>query len=787
MKNLFIVSHLGQLKQVDSLIKIEGLKNNSLVILYTNRNKVMPEIIKSQACKDIFNSIQLFRIPNSPNKFTFKKSHWFVNNYSTLIKKESPSTCFVLSFENHYSILISILNKKNIKVNLVDEGTGTYKKIKKTLIQKAPRSGITYIDAIIDFHRPAIKFNELFVSFPSLIDKAFRYKKINQFFLHSGGVTINNRISNLVKKYNITQNDIIYVNQRYNFDISFFCSFIIETLRKISTSTDSRIFLKLHPKDTSDVMRIMNDHIENDHLSDKLIMISESDFLIEPTISIVKPKAIIGLTSTSLIYSTLVHNSIKPISIAPMLINSGSQYQDGCKVIKEHLNILSHFNIATICSTIDCVITAITDLSKKNKKTKKSINIELIKNATASGHHLKSICLIEESWSGVESLDNKLFSIYINNLFETNRHEQVIFYCEKRINSLQECDHHIYIKSCLHESLLNKISAIKKEIISQESGLLVEYLIKSSMHSINVDFIEYINLAKLNDEQLLSLAKYYPVHLNIQSTHHPLILLSETIKHYHNKNYDFVINTLPSILNDLSQKEIKEIKPEILLSNSYMKKNEYTNAKNTLISAEKHSKHSIEIEASIINLSFMQENWKHCESKILSLFTELNIPPKILFMYLLSLINQGKITQARKTQQQNHTSFSNISAINRHIIEAKLLYAEENNNNFIEIVKTNNLLKNKLISNELFYFHYSESNYSEVVTTFELLNKFKIKKDVVATLLISCLLSANYEKYYLYENELQHLIDNNVRERINSLAIVVAAENSMKKLSVNYI
>lgn len=52
--NLFVISNLGQLNQVQSLIKIQKLTNNLLVILYTSKNLKMPKLVHQSANKNLF-------------------------------------------------------------------------------------------------------------------------------------------------------------------------------------------------------------------------------------------------------------------------------------------------------------------------------------------------------------------------------------------------------------------------------------------------------------------------------------------------------------------------------------------------------------------------------------------------------------------------------------------------------------------------------------------------------------------------------------------------------------
>lgn len=72
IKNLFVISHLGQLAQVESVIKKESLLNCTLVILYTKKNKRMPQLVRNSANKNIFKEILFLELPSFPNKINIK-------------------------------------------------------------------------------------------------------------------------------------------------------------------------------------------------------------------------------------------------------------------------------------------------------------------------------------------------------------------------------------------------------------------------------------------------------------------------------------------------------------------------------------------------------------------------------------------------------------------------------------------------------------------------------------------------------------------------------------------
>ena len=50
--NIFYISNLGQLRQIETLIEFENLSNNVLIIGYTNKNLEMPSFVLKQVDKN---------------------------------------------------------------------------------------------------------------------------------------------------------------------------------------------------------------------------------------------------------------------------------------------------------------------------------------------------------------------------------------------------------------------------------------------------------------------------------------------------------------------------------------------------------------------------------------------------------------------------------------------------------------------------------------------------------------------------------------------------------------
>ncbi|HGH0134174.1 TPA: alpha-2,8-polysialyltransferase family protein [Neisseria meningitidis] len=355
--NLFVISNLGQLNQVQSLIKIQKLTNNLLVILYTSKNLKMPKLVHQSANKNLFESIYLFELPRSPNNITPKKLLYIYRSYKKILNIIQPAHLYMLSFTGHYSYLISIAKKKNITTHLIDEGTGTYAPLLESFSYHPTKLERYLIGNNLNIKGYIDHFDILHVPFPEYAKKIFNAKKYNRFFAHAGGISINNNIANLQKKYQISKNDYIFVSQRYPISDDLYYKSIVEILNSISLQIKGKIFIKLHPKEMGNnyVMSLFLNMVE---INPRLVVINEPPFLIEPLIYLTNPKGIIGLASSSLIYTPLLSPSTQCLSIGELIINLIQKYSmvENTEMIQEHLEIIKKLNFINILNDLNGVI-----------------------------------------------------------------------------------------------------------------------------------------------------------------------------------------------------------------------------------------------------------------------------------------------------------------------------------------------------------------------------------------------------------------------------------------------
>lgn len=315
------------------------------------------DVMASSTLPSLFESIYLFELPRSPNNITPKKLLYIYRSYKKILNIIQPAHLYMLSFTGHYSYLISIAKKKNITTHLIDEGTGTYAPLLESFSYHPTKLERYLIGNNLNIKGYIDHFDILHVPFPEYAKKIFNAKKYNRFFAHAGGISINNNIANLQKKYQISKNDYIFVSQRYPISDDLYYKSIVEILNSISLQIKGKIFIKLHPKEMGNnyVMSLFLNMVE---INPRLVVINEPPFLIEPLIYLTNPKGIIGLASSSLIYTPLLSPSTQCLSIGELIINLIQKYSmvENTEMIQEHLEIIKKFNFINILNDLNGVI-----------------------------------------------------------------------------------------------------------------------------------------------------------------------------------------------------------------------------------------------------------------------------------------------------------------------------------------------------------------------------------------------------------------------------------------------
>ncbi|MGB6824502.1 alpha-2,8-polysialyltransferase family protein [Psychrobacter sp.] len=398
--NLFVLTHLGQLKQMEALISSKNISNNCLVVLYSQKNLTVPKTVHDQY-SSAFKKAIFVEIPFGINKLDFPKLKKIEKYYKKIVMLSQPRSLYLNSFEGHYAVLTSIAQSQSVKIILVEEGTATYKFNLKKMTQSSKDSTLSYnfvrknfmstvgetqsfkklvkiyknnkelykqskifVNQIVKDEKfqknlieiigsqhvkaslvPFKEFDKAYASFPSLIKEGFGVKDVDYFLIHE---VINDESEEdareVIEKYNITENDVLYVSQRYHLDPEQYANTVTAILTRM-ISGEQTVFIKLHPKENK---KIYDSFKYLEFVSNKkFVVIEESQFLIESVIRLSKISQLVGLTSTTLVYGPLVSPTTKSISIAQKLIKMLPPTQTnikGIETIESHLDIIKIFD-----------------------------------------------------------------------------------------------------------------------------------------------------------------------------------------------------------------------------------------------------------------------------------------------------------------------------------------------------------------------------------------------------------------------------------------------------------
>lgn len=82
--NLFVISNLGQLHHVQGLIEKFNFHKNCLLVVYTESNYHVPQLIHDDYSK-VFECVIFLELPKSPNSYSIKKILKIKNSYNQLL------------------------------------------------------------------------------------------------------------------------------------------------------------------------------------------------------------------------------------------------------------------------------------------------------------------------------------------------------------------------------------------------------------------------------------------------------------------------------------------------------------------------------------------------------------------------------------------------------------------------------------------------------------------------------------------------------------------------------
>ncbi|MCS0654759.1 alpha-2,8-polysialyltransferase family protein [Cytobacillus firmus] len=378
--NLFVISNIGQLYQAQALIRKEHLDDNVMVILYTKLNTTILDYLVGSVDSSLFTNVEPLLLPNNPNKFTRRKLVRIRNQYEQLFNSYNFEKVFICSFESHYNFIKDISLERNIELMLFEEGTATYKflidhdveepnfaqrfkqalRISKNDFKKAYKNSFLHdiirksfiiqsIKALFktakrvaaslftmkqrnrlksSFYPNKIRsvfstieeFDELYVAFPNKAKEIFKAKRYNELV---SDYSLNEETTNLIEESealkNLTTESIVFVNQKYNVPIDLHVKVILSFLAE--RYANEQIFIKFHPKDTKLMKETFAKGISRYNLNAEIIDL-DIEVPFEAILKVKKPKMVIGISSTSLIYTEKIIPSTITLSCANYYIQN---------------------------------------------------------------------------------------------------------------------------------------------------------------------------------------------------------------------------------------------------------------------------------------------------------------------------------------------------------------------------------------------------------------------------------------------------------------------------------
>ncbi|KJD18141.1 hypothetical protein VE30_14740 [Vreelandella aquamarina] len=579
-KNLFFIANYGQLEQIQALIKYEHLSDCFVCVLYTPANKKMPKLIVDSIDQELIAGYYLAKLPVSPNRIHVENLIYIRRLYSRVIEKAQPDNIFLLSFEVHYSLIASIANQRNISLSLIEEGTGTYKfddfgvnlapvvdpeKFKRQVFM------IRHLPFLAKI-RPALEtarnFDHIYAAFPELLKNAFNYKSLTRFLLHAPGAgKVGAQTLRVIEKYNITSDDIIFVSQRYSIEPDLFFNSLFDFLSELSQLSGSRVLIKLHPKESASSLKAARRKLDMLGADSNLILITENEFLIEPTIAYVKPKAVVGIASTSLAYTSLVSPKTASISfggyLIPSLLNAGSQKLKELDVIQSHLGILDKFSKVFKVNTPELAFEAIGH-HKDAISSSGGVDARLLSAAEVyftEGKNWKAHCHFEWAVDGdVEQLSHSQFKNYFLNLLQLKDYNLVLKYLPLFIDRVEAKE--ISLDSTEYELLLDSVVlSLDESIVANDQErarelykMLSEVYVTGATSSLHLRQI-YMELRFGNDEKAANQLQHYTQSSTLSSSE--VLTLHHLL--YSNKNYR--LGTQPFLRLESSLKDEVSLNP----------------------------------------------------------------------------------------------------------------------------------------------------------------------------------------------------------------------------------
>ena len=347
MSNAFIVTRLGQLRNVHTLIEQESLQHNVLVIMVTQRDKTLLSNLQNACRKDLFDEVLYLELPKFPLRLNKKKSERIYADMEDILRRLcgefSVNELYICNIDNYYVYLERIIKEHAypIVINLLEEGLTTYKITSGQSLDKKEASpnkndikkawndfrhackkfvltlGILILQCISAVIRMPLLtwaynlkvkltvdksrrfgtisgFNKVYVCFPEMVSSdALNFRSVEKLKFRF------NKVEDTALEEELKGYSAIFVNQKY---VNYTSHFRI-LFRIFDEMGIDKVVIKLHPREEIPVVEEKIREMQAVYKNiDVKILSSAGQIPVEDIVFSYGIKTVIGLTTSALIY-----------------------------------------------------------------------------------------------------------------------------------------------------------------------------------------------------------------------------------------------------------------------------------------------------------------------------------------------------------------------------------------------------------------------------------------------------------------------------------------------------
>ncbi|ASP55462.1 alpha-2,8-polysialyltransferase family protein [Sinorhizobium meliloti] len=397
-KCLFVVAQIGQLRQAQELASSLGLMNVEMAILYTRKNLSMPLMMQAAVNPVLVSTVHKIEIHPASNDISSIAADFALKAYTRLLDQVKPARLFVCSFERHYAILCAEAERRGIPVALFEEGTailknavpgyqsflpatlrGSAETVYRRVWKNQPITTYVFRPIFIALQQIAAlphlvgktaweiyktpqmqerilkakhqhflsgwaKFDRVYSTNPETIARLFPGAE-----MHENAPRYDNpeeiaKAQTLIAEYGIACNTAIFASQRFDLKPEIQIPVVLGLLLQVARATGYRIVIKLHPRETGAVVSVYRNTIERLGLSRDIALMEGAHIQAEYLAVHSDCPAVVGISSSTLMYAPKEKPSLRSISIGRALLKDfadGGISNVGTEQIRDHVNILS--------------------------------------------------------------------------------------------------------------------------------------------------------------------------------------------------------------------------------------------------------------------------------------------------------------------------------------------------------------------------------------------------------------------------------------------------------------